>query len=115
MSWLRHGIETKSVYHNYLLSVGAPLFLMRSCSSIWYTWRTEVMMSTLLDKVIAEVAKLPDHEQDTIAAWILEELKSENLWETLFSGSLHQLESLADRALADHREGRAPMLDPDKV
>ena len=72
-------------------------------------------MSTLLDKVIAEVAKLPDYEQDTIAAWILEELQSESRWENLFSGSLSQLESLADSALADHREGRTSPLDPDKV
>ena len=70
-------------------------------------------MSALLDKVIAEVAKLPDHEQDTIAAWILEELQSEKRWETVFSNSLNQLESLAEQVLADHRKDRTPLLDPD--
>ena len=72
-------------------------------------------MSALLDKVIAEVAKLPDNEQDTIAAWILEELQSEKRWETSFSKSPQQLESLAEQALAEHRKGPAPLLDPDKL
>ena len=69
-------------------------------------------MGALLAKVIAEVAK---HEQDTIAAWILEEVQSEKRWETGVSNALNQLESLAEQVLADHRKDRTPLLDPDRL
>lgn len=72
-------------------------------------------MTKLLERAFAEVSKLPDGDQDAIAAWLLEELASERRWERAFSGSRHPLESLADQALAEHRQGRTQELDPDRL
>ena len=68
-------------------------------------------MTKLLEKVFAEAAKLPDAEQDNLAAWLLEELRSERRWDEALSGSLDQLEDLADEALSEHREGRTKPLE----
>lgn len=41
-------------------------------------------MTELLQKAIAEISKLPDHQQDEIASWLLEKLtsdQSEAEWE----------------------------------
>ena len=72
-------------------------------------------MTKLLEKALAEVSKLQKKEQDALAAWILEELASEQRWERAFSESSNALEELADEALAEHREGRTKRLDPDKL
>ncbi len=72
-------------------------------------------MTTLLEKVLAEVSKLPKKEQDALATWILEELASEQRWERAFAESSNVLDQLADEALAEHREGRTKRLDPDKL
>ncbi|MBC7265067.1 MAG: hypothetical protein H5T64_12035 [Chloroflexi bacterium] len=73
------------------------------------------MTTKLLEKVFSEISKLPAQEQDTFAAWILEELASEHRWDELFAGSEDMLAALAEEALAEHREGRTQVLDPDKL
>ena len=60
-------------------------------------------MSKLLEEVFAEASKLPESEQETLAAWILEELASERRWTRAFAGSPDALAQLADEALAEHR------------
>ena len=72
-------------------------------------------MTKLLEKALAEVSKLQKKEQDALAAWILEELASEQRWERAFSESSNVLEALADEALAEHRAGRTKRLDPNKL
>jgi len=72
-------------------------------------------MTKLLEKAFAEISKLPKQEQDALAAWILEELASEQRWEKAFGESRDQLAKLADEALAEHRKGRTQPLDPDKL
>ncbi|MBI4340004.1 MAG: hypothetical protein HY680_08645 [Chloroflexi bacterium] len=72
-------------------------------------------MTTLLEEVFAKVAKLPAEEQDAIARWLLEELASEQQWESLLAGSQEKLASLADQALADHRQGRTLPLNPEAL
>jgi len=72
-------------------------------------------MTKLLEKAIAEVSRLSEQEQDAIASWILEELKSERRWEKTFADSEEALAQLADEALAEHREGRTQTLDPDRL
>lgn len=72
-------------------------------------------MTKLLEKAFAEISKLPQQEQDALAAWILEELGSEQRWEKVFGESRDQLAKLADEALAEHREGKTQLLDPDKL
>ena len=51
---------------------------------------------TQLELVISEIGKLPPAEQNQFAAWILEELHSEERWSKLFAKSSDVLSSLAD-------------------
>ena len=72
-------------------------------------------MTKLLEKAFAEVSKLPEEDQESIAAWLLEELASERRWEKAFAQSRDVLASLADEALAEHRQGHTQELDHDKL
>ena len=72
-------------------------------------------MTKALQKVLDVVARLPEQEQDALAAAILEELGADERWETTLSGSPGALEKLADEALAEHRAGRSKPLDPDTL
>ncbi|MDP2954479.1 MAG: hypothetical protein Q8O76_14345 [Chloroflexota bacterium] len=72
-------------------------------------------MTKLLGKAVAELSKLPEGEQDAIAAWLLEELTSERRWERLFSTSHDALAVLAEEALAEHRQGGTQQLEPDRL
>lgn len=72
-------------------------------------------MNTLLEKVIAEITKLPESEQEAFAAWVLEELASERRWDEVFAKSADILALLADEALAEHRMGKTQLLDPDDL
>jgi len=58
-------------------------------------------MTELLEKAFSEVSKLPQQEQDSFAAWIIEELASEHRWQENFSKSQDVLERLADEAILD--------------
>ncbi|MCC7446030.1 MAG: hypothetical protein IT324_01375 [Anaerolineae bacterium] len=73
------------------------------------------MVTPLLEKAIAEITKLPEQEQNTLAAWILEELESEERWQRAFDASEDVLTQLAEEALREHREGRTLPLDPDTL
>ncbi len=72
-------------------------------------------MTKLLEKAFAEASKLPEEEQDVIAAIVLEELASERRWNKAFSRSQDQLARLADEALAEFREGKTELLDTDQL
>ncbi len=63
-------------------------------------------MTQLLEKAIAEIAKLADGDQDALAAILLEELASERRWSASFAASQDALAKLADEALADDAAGR---------
>ena len=63
-------------------------------------------MTELLQKALAEVQKLPDAEQDAIAAIILDEITDERRWDEAFARSQDQLGRLADRVREDIRAGR---------
>jgi hypothetical protein len=73
------------------------------------------MVTRLLEKAFTEVSKLPEQEQDTLAAIIFEELASERRWEEAFAASGEVLAQLADEALAEHRAGMTQELDPDRL
>ncbi|NDJ76971.1 MAG: hypothetical protein GYB65_12010 [Chloroflexi bacterium] len=68
-------------------------------------------MTDLMERALMEIKKLPEQEQDALAAWILEELSSEQRWMDAFSASHDMLAELADEALAEHRAGRTQPLD----
>jgi len=72
-------------------------------------------MGRLLEKVIAEVSKLPEAEQEAFAAFMLEELESERRWDDLFARSQDLLARMADEARREHRAGLTQPLDPEKL
>jgi hypothetical protein len=72
-------------------------------------------MTKLLEEAFAEASKLPEQEQDALAAIILEELASERRWDQAFADSADLLAQLADQALAEHRAGKTHVLDPERL
>ena len=72
-------------------------------------------MTELLEKAMAEAAKLPEEEQDAFAAWILGELESERRWDELFARSQDMLAEMAAEARREYRAGLTEPLDPDKL
>ena len=72
-------------------------------------------MGRLLETAFAEAAKLPETEQEAIAALILAELDSERRWDALFAKSQDLLSRLAKEARDEHRAGDTEPLDPDKL
>ena len=67
-------------------------------------------MTRLLEKVLSQAAKLPDAEQDAVAAILLEEMTSEQSWSESFAKSQDLLAELAQKALAEHAGGRTKPL-----
>ena len=70
---------------------------------------------TQLELAFAEIEKLPPTEQNEFAAWILEELHSEQRWAKLFAEPSDLLSSLADEALAEHKAKKTKKLDPETL
>lgn len=68
-------------------------------------------MTSLLEKAFKEAARLPDEQQDALAALLLEELASEVRWRKLLSESPGALATLAEEALGERRSGRTVDLD----
>ena len=62
-----------------------------------------------------KASSLSPAEQDALTVWLFEELESEQRWEQLFRQSEEVLESLAQDALREHRDGRTVPLDPDTL
>ncbi len=73
--------------------------------------RTGADMTRALKKAFEAASKLPEAEQDALAAAILEELESERRWDELFERSADTLAKLAKEALAEDRAGRTRPLD----
>jgi hypothetical protein len=72
-------------------------------------------MTTLLQKAFAEVAKLPEAEQDLLASWLLAELAVEDNFDRAIARSADKLVGLAQEALAEYRSGRTEELDPERL
>ncbi len=72
-------------------------------------------MTQLLKRAYAEVAQLPEPDQDAIALLILEELEDERKWQKSFAQSPDALAQLAEEALAEHRAGLTQPLDPETL
>jgi hypothetical protein len=72
-------------------------------------------MTNLLEKAFNEAAKLSRDDQDRLAAWILEELASEERWTRAFADSADALSRLAEEALSEHRTGKTQLLDPETL
>jgi hypothetical protein len=63
-------------------------------------------MSSLFEKAVAEVVKLPPEAQEAIGAIILEELEDEQLWDAELASTRSQLSKLATGVRADIQAGR---------
>ncbi len=72
-------------------------------------------MTEALRKAFEAASRLPDREQEELAAAILEELAADERWEAAFTESQSALKRLADEALREHRAGRSEALDPDAL
>jgi hypothetical protein len=71
-------------------------------------------MTRALREAFEEAEKLPEGEQDQLAAAIREEIRAEREWESALAASQGALAKLADEALAEHRAGRTLPLDPNE-
>lgn len=67
-------------------------------------------MNKVLERAIAEVARLPEDEQETIASLMLEEIQAERGWNERFAKSESKLSELARRAKAQHATGETTPL-----
>jgi hypothetical protein len=74
-------------------------------------------MSELIEQAFQKVRQLPEHDQESIASIILQEIESEHRWQELFdrSESATLLSRMADEALAEARAGRAKKLDANEL
>jgi hypothetical protein len=72
-------------------------------------------MTKALQDVFRDAEKLPEAEQDQLAAAIRAEIEAEVSWEGRLARSAGALEALADEALAEHRSDRTRPLDPDEL
>ena len=72
-------------------------------------------MTELLEEAFAKAARLPDHEQNALARWLMDELESERRWSRAFEISQGLLAELAREALEDDSAGRTQPLDPDRL
>lgn len=69
-------------------------------------------MTKALEEAFRAAARLPEAEQDALAAAIQAELEADAEWEKSFARSQDALARLADEALAEYRSGRTLPFDP---
>ena len=68
-------------------------------------------MTQALSAAVATAAKLPDEEQNVLAAIMLEEMESEQRWSALFAGSQNLLEQMASEAIQEFQASQAQPID----
>jgi len=71
-------------------------------------------MTQLLERAFSEASKLPEKEQNAVAALLLEELASEKRWDEAFASSEQQLSSMAREALREFEAGQTLPMDADR-
>jgi hypothetical protein len=72
-------------------------------------------MTKALEDAFRQAEKLPEDEQEQLAAAIRAELDAEAIWKDRFCASPKALEALAGEALAEHQSGRSHPLDLDPL
>ena len=75
----------------------------------------EVDMTGKLKKAFDEASRLPDKEQDELAQFLLDEIRSERQWSEAFARSGDRLRELAEEASSEDARGDTTPLDPDKL
>ena len=74
----------------------------------------DTAMTKALQDAFHAAEKLPEAEQDQLAAAIRAEIEAEVVWDARLASSSDALTALADEALAEDRAGRTRPLDPDE-
>ena len=69
-------------------------------------------MNALLEKALAEVARLPEEEQEVIATLILDEIAAERGWDERFAKTQDQLGEFVRSARAEVARGDVVSGDP---
>ncbi|MDK9719834.1 MAG: hypothetical protein OEL53_01475 [Rhodospirillales bacterium] len=69
-------------------------------------------MNKMLEKAIAELAKLPETEQEAYAARLLDELEIERSWDERFARTQDLLGDMTARARAEAAQGGLYPFDP---
>jgi hypothetical protein len=69
-------------------------------------------MNALLKKALAEVARLPEAEQEAIAALILDEIAAERSWDESFSRTQDKLGALVQSARGEMARGEVSSSGP---
>jgi hypothetical protein len=69
------------------------------------------LMFQALSAAVASAAKLPEEEQNVLAAILLAEMESEERWSALFSESQNMLEQMANEAIHDFQTGQVHPFD----
>jgi hypothetical protein len=69
-------------------------------------------MTSRLKQALAEVERLPEAAQESIASLILQEIEDERRWDEQFATSQDQLGELVRRARAEVAEDGALPFDP---
>ena len=62
-------------------------------------------MTKLLKQILEQASRLPEEEQDSLAAILIEEMADEARWAKAFAESQDALEKLANAALEEYRRG----------
>ena len=82
----------------------------------WYVSRSNIEercdMNALLEKALAEVARLPESEQEAIATLILDEIAADRVWDERFARTQDQLGDLVRSARAEVARGDVLSGDP---
>jgi hypothetical protein len=69
------------------------------------------MISQRLKEVFEKAAKLPEEEQDQLAALIEEEMLDEERWQVGFEKSGPMLQEMAEKALEEYKAGKTEPLE----
>ena len=69
-------------------------------------------MTRLLQEAFTRAEELSPERQDSLAQWLLEEMKSEQIWDRLFAESQDALSALAKEALDEYETGETQELVP---
>ena len=71
-------------------------------------------MTKLLKQILEQASRLPDEDQDALAAILIEEMADEERWAKACERSQGALEKLAQEALEEFRRGETTPLEFDK-
>jgi hypothetical protein len=79
---------------------------------VWCAPHKGMSVNALLEKALAEVARLPEAAQETIARLILDEIEGERGWDERFAKSQDQLGELVRSARDEVERGEVLLFDP---